>query len=506
VAGHLDAYVHEVLSYGQEFQYALHAVRVDPACVLANVFAADFFMAKADMERSRLYLGVAQKQAALQEITPRERLYVGAYAAWLDGDHALAFVSFKEILVDCPQDLYAAKRGSLVAFLFDPPKMLDILTEQHVAQALERRPYYLANVSFALEQNNQPKQAAEVAFRALEITPDDPWSHHAVAHALHALGDWERGLDFMLSKQNDWERSMNFMYTHNWFHVSLFYMDKLALKEVLAVFDEHLWLECEAEPDAPADGKRAEAPLEIAMPEGFPRNNKDDPMDQMSAFLLLWLYELHRNASSALVLPAPAPRPSQVSRWASVVDYVRLPTGNMNALYDLLVLQGLLTQCESKQSESKAVARHVTSISGSYGGVVARIADCMVAMQDGEWESALSIGLEVFCPLCEGQGGGGGESNNEGEFRLTVTGKERRLSLQAPSQVGGSVEQRSVLIEFFISVLMANALPLDSKSSSASSIAAYVVLRALLQGQTNARGCVTAKHSVCALVAAENYM
>ncbi len=60
-----------------------------------------------------------------------------------------------------------------------------VTAQNSVFDALEGTPYYHGMLAFAMEQVEDLVGAELHGRRGTEVQPDDPWSHHAVAHALY---------------------------------------------------------------------------------------------------------------------------------------------------------------------------------------------------------------------------------------------------------------------------------------------------------------------------------
>jgi hypothetical protein len=190
-------YVRQVLSYGQHWEVILAALQVDPECCLANVLAADYWIAKADTSAALRHLAVAQQQ--LSNVSPREQLYHEAFTAWLSGHTQRAYDVFVAITLAHPDDLFAVKRGQLLAFLRgDAHAMLAIISSPAVVIASSSGPFYNGMLSFALEQTERATEAEQVAKQSSELGSDDPWADHGVAHACLALGKLDEVLLLLL--------------------------------------------------------------------------------------------------------------------------------------------------------------------------------------------------------------------------------------------------------------------------------------------------------------------
>src|SRR3712207_7773522 len=63
-------------------------------------------------------------------------------------------------------------------------------------------------------------------FRSLEINRHDPWAQHAVAHVLETQGRIDEGIAWMSSFTDTWDKCNSMLYTHNWWHIALYYLDR----------------------------------------------------------------------------------------------------------------------------------------------------------------------------------------------------------------------------------------------------------------------------------------
>jgi len=96
-------------------------------------------------------------------------------------------------------------------------------------------------LAFALEECNELDEAEAVGRKACEMEKFEPWAHHAVAHVYDALGDPDNGIKWMEEHSATWNSCNSFMYTHNWWHVALYYLGKGDESTALTIYDQHLW-------------------------------------------------------------------------------------------------------------------------------------------------------------------------------------------------------------------------------------------------------------------------
>ena len=54
-------------------------------------------------------------------------------------------------------------------------------------------------------------------------------------------GRVEEGIAFLESVSASWRDLNSFMYTHNWWHLALFYLSKGRNEDALEIYDNHVW-------------------------------------------------------------------------------------------------------------------------------------------------------------------------------------------------------------------------------------------------------------------------
>ena len=222
VIGCINAYMEQVLTYGNSWHVIHRATVLDPHCLLALVLTADYLIAAEHLNHATHYLHRAKHILTLSggrhsHVTQREQLYVLAWTEWVKGKkHALT--TLKQLIELYPNDLFAIKKAQLIAFLSgDFPRMLSLVTTPAVRAACSKRAYYGGMVAFALEENGEVEEAERVAREGVELCETDVWSYHAVAHCLLAQGRIAEGRAWMEANCWRWERCMSFMYTHSWY-------------------------------------------------------------------------------------------------------------------------------------------------------------------------------------------------------------------------------------------------------------------------------------------------
>jgi tetratricopeptide (TPR) repeat protein len=176
-------------------------------------------------------------------IDPRERAWLDATQAWVDGDTDKSLAIHEKMVGEWPRDLLAGKLGQLHAFnLGDSEALLRI--GEHLFAANPDNHFVRGMHAFGLEECNRLDEAEAQARHAIEMQRKDPWAHHALAHCLEARGRLLDGVAFLQSVADTWEDCNSFLYTHNWGHLALFLIDLDRADEALALFDRRVWGVC----------------------------------------------------------------------------------------------------------------------------------------------------------------------------------------------------------------------------------------------------------------------
>lgn len=238
----LDWFIQQSLSYGNESETAiLQALQADPNCALANTYATAFYLSQEnaiDRQRAIPYLRAAQQHKS--RATEREQLYIEAISAWANGQIDRAIACHETMVEQFPQDLLSVQQGQYHYFYQgDAAKLLQI--GERALAVNPNHPELLGMVAFGLEQCHQLQQAERMGRQATALKRQNPWAHHAVAHVLETQGRTAEGISWMMSVSDTWELCNSMLYTHNWWHVALFYLKQDAVAEVLALYENCIW-------------------------------------------------------------------------------------------------------------------------------------------------------------------------------------------------------------------------------------------------------------------------
>uniref|UniRef100_A0A7S2RM94 Tetratricopeptide repeat protein 38 n=1 Tax=Rhizochromulina marina TaxID=1034831 RepID=A0A7S2RM94_9STRA len=414
-----DQFVEEVLVYGNRWHCILAAVEADPNWSLGYILCADYHMS---MRESQVDAKECLKMARdlMGSATPREAQYLLAYEALVvEGDLRKAAGLFSAVLEAHPRDLFALKRGQLLWFFLGQPEEMLRVAQGPVAEANRGRPFFDGMVAFALEQAGQLSEAEATAWRGLESSKEaqvpDPWTHHALAHALYFQGRLTEGISLMQGLAGSWGRCCSFMLTHNWWHIALFHLDRGTPQDWVrlgVLFDTRIW--------------------------GV---DKANIQDQLGALGLLIKWELR-----AIAPPSPNQAPETMSalgcgmgdgvrheeRWIDVLHHVarRGVSGTgADPLFDLLALYGFVSMGLGDNAEAL------------FNRIVSNAEACPTP------ERRLDL-TQVWVPFARGirRFAAGDRASAVSDMR----GAWRRLAV-----VGGSSEQRDVLIEMFLHALLA---------------------------------------------------
>ena len=235
----IDAFVEGFISCESRAADVLGAVEDNSPLVQAYCAALHMFAESRDgAPEARRLIGRAQAGAA--RTAARERRFIAAVAAWIEGDIAGAVALHQEQAREHPRDLVSVKLGQYHCFnTGDCPGMLRLARSALPAAA--DVPYVHGMAAFGYEQCHLLRDAEASARHAIGMRRKEPWAHHALGHVMLTEGRLAEGLDFMRGMSDTWTGLNSFMVTHNWWHVALFLIDLGRDDEALAVYDDHVW-------------------------------------------------------------------------------------------------------------------------------------------------------------------------------------------------------------------------------------------------------------------------
>jgi tetratricopeptide (TPR) repeat protein len=238
----INRFVEQSLSYGKDAEMSiLQAIAADPTCAIAHAYTGAYYLSLENATASKQavpHLQTAQQH--LERVTYRERLYIQAIIAWAKKEIERALALHQEIAQKFPCDLISVQQGQYHYFyLGNKERLLKIA--QQVLPANRENHYLYGMIAFGLEQCYQLKEAEQMALRAIVINRHDPWAHHAIAHVMETYRRVDEGIAWMESYADTWENCNSMLYTHNWWHIALYYLAQGNKHACLALYDTHIW-------------------------------------------------------------------------------------------------------------------------------------------------------------------------------------------------------------------------------------------------------------------------
>ncbi len=233
----------------------LHAYQADPLAevdaiigqhpefAMAHAFRAGVLATATDKAfEPELMKSVTAAEALASNANDRERTYIGAARAWLDGDWERATELWGRAAIAYPRDLLALQFAHLGDFFLGYSHML----RDRVARALlhwdRSVPGYgfiEGMYAFGLEEAGEYERAEEHGRAAVALNGQDGWAVHAVAHVMEMQGRAKEGADFLAAGADDWAPNSLFAF-HLWWHKALFHFDGNDAATALKMFDEKI--------------------------------------------------------------------------------------------------------------------------------------------------------------------------------------------------------------------------------------------------------------------------
>ncbi|MEM7069106.1 MAG: tetratricopeptide repeat protein [Pseudomonadota bacterium] len=215
-----------------------------PDFALAHATKGLFFLL---LGRRELYpsihiaLKTAKNSNHENPVSFRERQYISALSAWLDGKPSQAIHLMELVLEKYPHDPLAMKMSHAIRFMLGDSHGMRRSLENlsHVYKGHEAEGYFLGCQSFALEETGEYEFAEKIGRKALRLAPDDAWGLHAVTHVFDMTGRAKEGLSWISGKEAAWEHCNNFRY-HVWWHIALMQLDLGNYDKVLELYDEYI--------------------------------------------------------------------------------------------------------------------------------------------------------------------------------------------------------------------------------------------------------------------------
>jgi hypothetical protein len=220
------------------------AIALDPA--YAEAYAAKALVLCTFFERRFMADARAALQkgrVALEHGTPRERALADAAAELARGNWHAGVQKLDRVLVEHPTDLLALQSAHLMDFYRGDALNLRNRVSRVLPAWDASMPgyaYVLGMHAFGFEECNDYVQAERTGRRAVELSGDDSWAVHAVAHVMEMQGRIGEGLEWYDSTRPVWAGDDNGFAFHDAWHVALFHMDRGEFARALEIFDARL--------------------------------------------------------------------------------------------------------------------------------------------------------------------------------------------------------------------------------------------------------------------------
>ncbi len=234
--------------------YAFQTYRGDPVAPFDEAIAADEGFAAAYATKALVLCAfferrfidaaaatLAAGRAALERVTPRERALAEAARLIIAGELHASTRALDRILVDHPRDIVALQVAHLMDFYRGDALNLRNRVSRVLpawSSSVPGYAYVLGFHAFGLEECNQYPEAERAGRHAVELSGDDAWAVHAVAHVMEMQGRIAEGLAWYESTREVWDGADNGFAFHNAWHTALYAMDRGNHARALAVFDQ----------------------------------------------------------------------------------------------------------------------------------------------------------------------------------------------------------------------------------------------------------------------------
>ncbi|XP_040942187.1 tetratricopeptide repeat protein 38 isoform X2 [Gossypium hirsutum] len=241
----INAYYHQVLSYGRNRKVILEAPVLDKDCVLANILAAHF-LSSSDPSKAPSLIEAAN--AGIEQASSYEKAVFEAvnYLISQNRDDDVAVELHSKLLRDFPRDLLSLKRAQILCFYMGRPDLsLDLV--QQVLPRNQQENFIYGMLAFPLLELGRMADAEDAAKKGFEINNQDVWAQHAqLCHVLQYKCQYKEAVQFMEECSNAWSSCSSFMLTHNWWHVAVCYLEGHSpITKVREVYDHCIWKELE---------------------------------------------------------------------------------------------------------------------------------------------------------------------------------------------------------------------------------------------------------------------
>lgn len=216
------------------------AIEQDPSFAMAHCLRGYMLMMISSfrvLDNARGALALAQQ--SLTDVTPREALHVQALERWISGDLIGTCAIWQSIILQYPLDILALRLHHFSSFWMGRTPVLLGTPAGVLEQWDPSIPNYgnvLGMLAFGLQENGQYAKAEQYGRAAVELSADDLWAVHAVAHVMEMQHRFDEGIDWFDTDADTWHDRNPFR-GHLWWHLGLFLREANRFDEAIALYD-----------------------------------------------------------------------------------------------------------------------------------------------------------------------------------------------------------------------------------------------------------------------------
>ncbi|KAK2548284.1 Tetratricopeptide repeat protein 38 [Acropora cervicornis] len=164
-------------------------------------------------------------------VSYREKLHAKAVKQWAEGSTAEACLTWEDILIEHPTDMFAVKMAHDSYFYLGYQAQMRDSIARVLPHWNEKKPLY----SYL--------QGMYAFGLALQLNPIDCWSTHAEAHVLEMQGRQDDGISFLSKTIDNWTMGA-MLACHNYWHWAVYHIEKGEHQAALDIFDEEVGKRC----------------------------------------------------------------------------------------------------------------------------------------------------------------------------------------------------------------------------------------------------------------------
>lgn len=220
---------------------ALAAEPADPLLALYGAVVNLYAQQTAPNDRAQALL--AQVAAAPDMLSDRDARLLAALQALAAGRNHEAIRLLEDLTEVFPGDLLAAKICEFAYYLLGQQNCGPVYRAhmRRLAPLHGDDPDYLGMAAFAHELCDEFGRAEELALRAIEIEPRNPWAEHALSHAYIRQGRVAEGRDRMRTFLPSLRTCDPLIYCHDVWHLALLEIDLGDAAAAGAILRDDVW-------------------------------------------------------------------------------------------------------------------------------------------------------------------------------------------------------------------------------------------------------------------------